>query len=197
VGRRVARRAPTGPGQYVLCTGTNVGRDYVTFIKAMLLLEGVRARIVCDQQNLDVIHAAFPILPARFDLQVSTLSYRAITDLYQGASVGVVALHDVRFSTGQTTLLEMMASGAPTVVSDVLGIADYVTHMQSALLVPPGSETALAAAVDQLLRDPELAARIALNADGRVREAFTLDAGAATVAEIAWDLLGARPSRPS
>jgi glycosyltransferase involved in cell wall biosynthesis len=194
-GYPAARRTPRTPTHYVLSSGTNVGRDYVTFIKAMLLLEGAQARIVCDQRNLDVIRVAFPNLPARFKFQLSTLPYREITHLYQRASVGVVSLHDVRFSTGQTTVLELMACGTPTVVSDVSGIADYITHMESALVVPPGDEVALANAIGRLLKDPKLAARLTVNAERRVIDRFTLEVGAAVVARTVRDLLIDRPAR--
>ena len=54
-------------------------------------------------------------------------------------------------------LVEAMAAGKPIVASNVGGIPDLVKHNHNGLLVPPGDEKALAAAIMQLINDPEKA----------------------------------------
>ena len=54
-------------------------------------------------------------------------------------------------------LVEAMAAGKPIVASNVGGIPDLVHHDHNGLLVPPGDEKALAAAILQLIDDPEKA----------------------------------------
>jgi glycosyltransferase involved in cell wall biosynthesis len=51
--------------------------------------------------------------------------------------------------------VEAAIAGCPLVVSDVGGLRDVVEHGSNGLLVPPGDPDALAAALDDLLDDPE------------------------------------------
>lgn len=63
------------------------------------------------------------------------------------------------------SIVEALAASRPVVASDVGGIPDTVTDGETGLLVPQRDPAALAAAVDRLCDDPELAAR--LGARGR------------------------------
>jgi glycosyltransferase involved in cell wall biosynthesis len=58
------------------------------------------------------------------------------------------------------SLLEAMAAGCPVVATPVGGIPDLVTHDVNGLLVPPGNPQALADALQRILRDRALAARL-------------------------------------
>jgi glycosyltransferase involved in cell wall biosynthesis len=58
-------------------------------------------------------------------------------------------------------VLEALAAGTPLVATAVRGVRDLVRDGESALLVPPGDQDALAAALRSVLGDPELAARLA------------------------------------
>jgi glycosyltransferase involved in cell wall biosynthesis len=66
-----------------------------------------------------------------------------------------------------TAMLEALHGGVPFVASRVGGIPEVVRDGESALLVEPGDPDALAAALERVLRDRELAAR--LGAAGRER----------------------------
>lgn len=74
-----------------------------------------------------------------------------------------------------TVLLEAMAAGRPVVASRVGGIPEVVIDGRTGLLVPAGDPQALAAALDRLLRDPEM--RQAMGQAGRERavQAFGLE----------------------
>lgn len=76
-----------------------------------------------------------------------------------------LATHDVFVNTNRVdnmpvTFLEAGASGVPIVATRVGGIPFLVEDGRSALLVPDGDDAALAAAIDRLLEDPDLAKRL-------------------------------------
>ena len=70
-------------------------------------------------------------------------------------------------------LLEGMACETPVVASDIPGYSKVARGGDDALLVPPGDAAALGAAIDKVLRNPDLADRLV--ASGRTRaEEFSM-----------------------
>jgi len=72
------------------------------------------------------------------------------------------------------SLMEAAACGVPAVAPAVGGIPELVEDGVTGLLVPVGDTQALSAALEQLLRNPELAARMGMAARRRVEERFSL-----------------------
>lgn len=72
-------------------------------------------------------------------------------------------------------ILEAMAAGLPVVATRVGGIPEIVEDGESGLLVPSQDPHALAEAILRLLQDRALAARIARNAQERIRARFSFD----------------------
>ena len=62
-------------------------------------------------------------------------------------------------------ILEAMALGKPVVASDAGGPKEIILHRKTGLLVPPGNPTAMAAALLQLVGNPD--ARLRMGAEGR------------------------------
>lgn len=75
-----------------------------------------------------------------------------------------------------TSILDALWLERPVVASNVGGIPDAVVHGETGLLVEPGDPAALAAAVQQVLEAPALAARLGAGGRRRVEERFTVDA---------------------
>ena len=88
-------------------------------------------------------------------------------------------------------LAEAMAAGVPVVASDIPGYRDVARHLREALLVPPGDDTALAAAVSRLLADASLGA--ALGARGRRRAAEFDWPHVASAVEAIFERVARRP----
>ena len=76
-----------------------------------------------------------------------------------------------------------MAHGRPVVASAVGGLKDAVEHERTGLLVPPGDPAALRAAIERLLTDATLRARLGAAARERAGERFSWTA--ATAATLA------------
>lgn len=53
------------------------------------------------------------------------------------------------------SIVEAMAAARPVVATDVGGVADAVSHGETGVLVPPANPPRLAAAIEELLLDPE------------------------------------------
>ena len=74
-----------------------------------------------------------------------------------------------------TTVLEAMAAGRPVITTLIGGIVNLIVDGESGLLVPPGDDRALAAAMGRMLADGGLRAQLGAGALEKVR-AFTASA---------------------
>lgn len=72
-------------------------------------------------------------------------------------------------------VLEAMAAAVPVVASAIGGIPDQIRHDEEGLLVPPGNDAALAAAVLSLLEDPALARRYGEAARRKMEQEFQFE----------------------
>jgi glycosyltransferase involved in cell wall biosynthesis len=90
--------------------------------------------------------------------------------------------------------LEAMAAGTPVLACNDGGLAHVVTSGDEALLVPPHDVEAAAAALDRLLDDERLRARIGLAAEALAENSYTWDANAQTLLVAFRDAVGERGS---
>ncbi len=70
------------------------------------------------------------------------------------------------------SLLEGAAAGRPLIGTDIPGIRCAIQRDHTGLLVGPGDEAALCRAIETLVADPALGARLGANARGRVEREF-------------------------
>ncbi len=76
--------------------------------------------------------------------------------------------------------------------SEVGGIPEIITHDHDGLLVPPAEPKAQAAAIQELLDDPERARRLGKNARQTAFERFSAEAMAERYMELYERLLASR-----
>jgi glycosyltransferase involved in cell wall biosynthesis len=109
---------------------------------------------------------------------LATCDVFALPSLYEGSSLAV---------------LEAMAAGIPIVSSAIGGTDELIEDGRSGLLVPPGDDQALAAALRRALGEPELRAEMAARARERVEEGLTREQMAGRVMDVYRELLGEKP----
>lgn len=99
----------------------------------------------------------------------------------RGADVLVApSLHGESFGL---VLLEGMASSVPIVASDLPGYRNVARAGREAMLVPPGDPAALAAAIRQVLTDPDLVTGLVAAGEARAAE-FSMDRLAALYVDL-------------
>jgi glycosyltransferase involved in cell wall biosynthesis len=99
---------------------------------------------------------------------------------YERASVVVVPSRREGYGV---TAREAMAYGRPVVATAVGGLPDAIEDGVTGLLVPPGDATALRDALERLLAEPALRARLGEAARERARERLSWDAAVAALRE--------------
>jgi glycosyltransferase involved in cell wall biosynthesis len=122
-----------------------------------------------------------------------TLPYYAISDLM------VLPSHS---EGSPNVLLEAMATGVPVVATEVGGVPEIIAHDWSGLLVAPRNPRNMAEAIARVLKDAQLAQRLARNARAEVVAKHSPQARLRSLVEIYRELVtgparqGRKPSTP-
>jgi glycosyltransferase involved in cell wall biosynthesis len=98
-----------------------------------------------------------------------------LKQLYASAQIVVLPIYDLVYSAGATTTLEASAMSRPVVAFRSEGITDYIIDGETGLLVEPGNEKALRAAIQSLIENPAEARRLGQNARQRIEELLNLE----------------------
>ena len=94
-------------------------------------------------------------------------------------------------------VMEAQLSGLPVVATRHAGIPEVVLDGQSGLLVEEGDERAMALAMAQLVRDPDLATRLGDCGRRRVQERFTIEHHLRQVSQLLHQVMQQGPESPS
>lgn len=165
------------------------GLDYL--VKAVSLIPGVRLGLVGSGPEGPRLRR----LVAKHGLEARVSFVGDVTDeelpaIYRAADVYVLPASERSEAFG-ISLLEAMAAGLPVVSTELGTGTSYVNrHGETGLVVPPRDPEALAAAVTELLADPDR--RQAMGAAGRrrVEAEFTLDRLVNDVLRVYGEVLG-------
>ncbi len=167
----------------VLSVGEDHGRDFPTLLAAFA---GLDATLLLKSSLV-----ASGDAPPNVQVVRQRLDAHAYRELFQQAPFVIVPLRPMVTASGIGTVLEAMALGKPLIVSDSPGIRDYVSHDETAMVVPCGDAPALRAAILRLLREPHTRARLGAAARRFVEQHCTYAAHVAKLAAALRDLVPA------
>ena len=100
-----------------------------------------------------------------------------------------VAVCCSEFEGGPLSVMEYMEAGLPVVASDVGGLPELVVDGESGILVPARDAAALAAALGELIGDPERRLRMGERGRQLRRERWSLEAWAGRIEALYLELL--------
>lgn len=123
--------------------------------------------------DLNLVVAGDGPLRERVPNALGAVPHAEVERLLERASVVVAPCEREGFGLAAA---EAMAFGRPVVAAAGGALLELVSDGETGLLVPPRDAAALRAAVERLLRDPELRERLGRAARARARERFGWDA---------------------
>src|SRR5437867_4169461 len=135
-------------------------------------------------------------LSSRINL-LGSLSQKAVLEKLRDTDIFALAsVTDAQGATDvfPTVILEAMASARPVVSTRLAGIPELVVDGQTGMLAPPGDSTALAHALEQLLRDPELRLRFGGAGRARIEQHFRIEQTVAPLIEMLERSCNRRPA---
>jgi glycosyltransferase involved in cell wall biosynthesis len=118
--------------------------------------------------------------------RVAYAGWREFSELpayFAAADVAVCPLEDNLLNRARcpAKIVDLMAAGVPVVAESVGEVGQYVEHLGTGYLVPPGDEDALVAGVLRLLRDEPLRSTLGRRAARHISDHFSWSGLAETV----------------
>jgi glycosyltransferase involved in cell wall biosynthesis len=155
------RAHPNDPatGEYVFSCGRD-SRDYPLLMEAAKGLP-IPFRIVASGWAAHSDVRAAKTMGDEPNVVVERgLSFPALRDAYARARFAVFPLERVDYAAGVTAMIEAMAMGKAVIASASPGVAEYIRHGVSGLVVPVGDVRAMREAILRLWDDPALCERM-------------------------------------
>lgn len=150
------------PGGYLLFVGSLTRQKGIeTLLEAYAGLAGA--------PPLVLVGYTLPDTPKTFPPGVVVLKnwpHKAVMTAWRRSLAGIVP--SIWPDPCPTVAMEAMATGKPVIASNIGGLPDIVADGETGIVVTPGDADALRAAMERLIDDPELAARMGAAGSRRV-----------------------------
>jgi glycosyltransferase involved in cell wall biosynthesis len=177
-------------------------KGFDDLIDACAELARRRIDFVCDIIGDGPLRATLQAKIDQLDLAsrvnlLGSMSQSAVLEKLQAADIFALAsTTDTQGATDvfPTVILEAMASARPVVSTRLAGIPELVVDGHTGMLTPPGDSTALAQALEQLLRAPELRLRFGQAGRARIEQHFRIEQTVAPLIEMLERSCSRRPS---
>jgi len=151
---------------YITAIGGN-SRDYSTLMEAMKLVPEIKLVAVMRPHNLADLD-----VPDNVDIRTNIPREQA-NNILGYARMMVLPLVGEEIPCGHVTLVAAMYLETPCVVTGSIGIDDYVTHDDTAIIVEVGNSESLANAIRALWYDDEMRNKLAEHGKYFVKECCT------------------------
>ncbi|WNG61090.1 glycosyltransferase family 4 protein [Archangium gephyra] len=166
------RAQPGGPVELITVANLveNKGVHHLLGALGRLRSPRVRLRVVGDGPAQPALRA----LAARLGLEHQTEFLGLRNDVQELLGTSDICIQPALAEAFGLTVAEAMACGCAVVASRVGGIPELIQHGRTGLLVEPGDEPGLAAALERLLDDPVSRRQLGDSARQRACEFFEL-----------------------
>lgn len=163
-----------GRGEFILSVDTTAPRrrEWDVLIRACRRLRDPPRLRIIGKTRWSSEELGEEDLPAGIEL-VPRMPAPELRKLMQQCTLAVLPLFERGHAHGQLSLLELMAAGAPVVVSDTAGVRDYVRHGETALLYSSGNSDQLAERIQWALEHPSERRALGRRAREAVKERFS------------------------
>ncbi|HMF46916.1 MAG TPA: glycosyltransferase family 4 protein [Candidatus Udaeobacter sp.] len=188
-----APRSVNNPVPRIVSVGRLVAlKGFDDLIDACAELARREIDFVCDIIGDGPLRETLQAKIERLDLSsrvnlLGSLSQGAVLEKLQAADIFALAsTTDAQGATDvfPTVILEAMASARPVVSTRLAGIPELVVDGQSGMLAPSRDSNALAHALEQLLREPELRLRFGRAGRARIEQHFQIEQTVARLMEM-------------
>lgn len=168
---------PSGDQPKFIMSQGLANRDYPTLIRALRQLPHVECHISAvsawDKHNANFGGEAIPDNILLKSYNHPFVIREALANCY--FSVIPIRPEVGMWCSGSTSVLQAQAMGKPIVVTNLLGIAEYVRDGQTGYLVDGGDPRALASVIDELWHAPNKVKAMGEKGQAWVRENFSLE----------------------
>jgi glycosyltransferase involved in cell wall biosynthesis len=177
-------------------------KGFDDLINACAELARHRIEFVCDIIGDGPLRETLGAKIERLDLSsrvhlLGSLSQNIVLEKVQAADVFALAsTTDEKGATDvfPTVILEATASARPVVSTRLAGIPELVVHGETGILISPSDTAALAQALEQLLRDPDLRLRYGRAGRARIEQHFRIEQTVAPLIEMLERSCSRRPA---
>jgi glycosyltransferase involved in cell wall biosynthesis len=173
VASRPLARPDVGATPQIVSVGRlQTPKDPLSFLRALALVRGpFSASLLGDGPDRPAVERELERLGlgGRVTLQGTRGD---VPEVLASSHVFVLSSHSEALPV---SLLEAMAAGLPVVATRVGGVPELVVDGETGLLVPEGDPPGLAAALQRMVDDPALRARLGAAGRARVERHFRLD----------------------
>jgi colanic acid/amylovoran biosynthesis glycosyltransferase len=183
--RKSPQRDPREPFRLISVGRLSAAKGYPILIEAVALLgrrgRSIKLTLVGEGPQRRVLERLIALrgLGERVRL-VGACNHDRVRDHYESSDAFVLS----SFLEGvPVVLMEAMAMELPCVATWITGVPEIIEGDLEGLLVPPGSASALADAVERLMDDPERARRLGTAARRKVLAKFHLERNVERLAE--------------